>query len=154
MLTEIKKMSMNVHSIIWNRPRVWRTQMSADNRMGKQWYIHARNALKGVFIESNQWSATTLCSKVDEWAQAATEVTKRSLHWAREKWTLQTEKPSDWRHPQSPGPNPAVQALPHPLLLLFLAVKRVFLFSSVLCSGSLLISESSIHLLDGSPLLS
>ena len=40
---------------------------------------------------------------------------------------------------------------PPPLLLLFLAVKMVFLFPSVLCSGSLLISESSTHCLDGSP---
>lgn len=37
-----------------------------------------------------------------------------------------------------------------PRLLLFLTAKMVFLFPSVLCSGSLLISESSTHCLDGS----
>lgn len=153
MLIQMKKMYMNIHSIIWNHPRLEGTHMSMDT----EW-------VSGIFVEGMRWelysrkaisdpTMVTVCSNVDEWAPVATK-------WRRGT-SPELEKGDHWEQrsqlmgaPSVPGAPTRTSVLPHWLLLHYLAVKTTFLFTSVLRSGSPLNSESSTHFLDGSPLLS
>lgn len=97
-------------------PKLERTQKSMDNKIDKWWYIHVRNAIQIVFIESNQWWTATMCSNMDEWAQVTTKVTRRSLP-EMEKSKRPTQR-SHWLEvpsgprPQTSGPSYATTSTP------------------------------------------
>lgn len=86
-----------------------------------------------------------------EWAPMTTKVTG-GAYPELEKSGHTTERSPGMEVPSGATPKPAVLSASASLpLLLCLAVKGVFPLLSVLCSGSLLISEPSTHPLDGTP---